>query len=46
MVRDRDGITTTGAGSGGGRITGPHLKEPVNLPVADILAWLRDPSRP
>jgi putative membrane-bound dehydrogenase-like protein len=25
-----------GAGSGGGRITGPHLKEPVDLPAADF----------
>ncbi|MFM8635029.1 MAG: PVC-type heme-binding CxxCH protein, partial [Planctomycetia bacterium] len=25
-----------GAGAGGGRITGPHLKEPVNLPAADF----------
>jgi putative membrane-bound dehydrogenase-like protein len=25
-----------GAGAGGGRITGPHLKEPVDLPAADF----------
>ena len=26
----------SGAGAGGGRITGPHLKEPVNLPATDF----------